>query len=114
LHQGVVQPAGWISADGVRIAVDSGQIAPGTEVLWSIRPERVSLLPVGGLAGTFIDIADVGTAVDLFIALSPHLEIHARTTQVVEAGVGDACHVELPADAITLWPAVATAGATTS
>jgi molybdate transport system permease protein len=110
LHPGVVQSAGRINADGVRIAVDSGDIAPGTVVLWSIRPERISLLPEGGLPGTFVDIADVGTAVDLFIALGPHLEIHARTTRMVEAEVGDACHVELPVDAITLWPADTAAG----
>ena len=110
LHQGVLQSAGWISADGVQIAVDSGDIPSGTQVLWSIRPERVSLLPVGGLAGAFVDIADVGTAVDLFIALGPHLEIHARTIHAIDADVGDACHVELPTDAITLWPDVPEAG----
>jgi ABC-type sulfate/molybdate transport systems ATPase subunit/ABC-type sulfate transport system permease component len=104
LHHGVVVSAGWISAGDVRIAVDSGEIAPGTAVLWSIRPERVALLPSSGLAGTFVDIADVGAVVDLFISLGPLLEIQARTPHLVDAAIGDACHVDLPVEAITVWP----------
>jgi hypothetical protein len=84
--------------------VESGDISPGTAVLWSIRPERVSLRPSGGLPGTFTDIADVGTAVDLFISLSAHLEIQARTFGPVAFEMGERCHVHLPPEAITVWP----------
>jgi molybdate transport system permease protein len=104
LHQAVLESDGWINADGVRIAVEDSDISPGTPVLWSIRPERVSLLPSGGLPGTFIDIADVGTAVDLSISLSPHLEIQARIASPTEFESGDPCHVDLPPGGITLWP----------
>jgi molybdate transport system permease protein len=103
LHQAVLESDGRINADGVLIAVESGDISPGTAVLWSIRPERVSLHPSGGLPGTFTDIADVGTAVDLFISLGAHLEIQARTAGPVEFDIGDPCHVDLPPEAITLW-----------
>jgi molybdate transport system permease protein len=106
LHQAVLESDGRINADGVLIAVESGDIPPGTAVLWSIRPERVSLRSSDGLPGTFTDIADVGTAVDLFISLSAHLEIQARTVGPVESEIGDACHVGLPPEAITLWPDV--------
>jgi molybdate transport system permease protein len=78
LHQAVLESDGRINADGVLIAVESGDISPGTAVLWSIRPERITLRSSGGLAGTFTDIADVGTAVDLFIALGTGLEIQAH------------------------------------
>jgi hypothetical protein len=54
--------------------------------------------------GTFTDIADVGTAVDLFISISENLEIQARTVDQVAFQIGDPCYIELPADAITLWP----------
>jgi len=104
LHRGVLESDGWINADGVRIAVEVSDISPGTAVLWSIRPERVSLLPSGGLTGTFTDIADVGTAVDLFISLSTHLEIQARIVVRAEYETGDPCHVDLPSEAITVWP----------
>ena len=104
LHPAVLESDGWINADGVLIAVESGNISPGTAVLWSIRPERVSLCPMNGYPGTLTDIADVGTAVDLFISLSEHLEIQARSVDQVQFEVGEACRVDLPPDAITLWP----------
>ena len=100
----MVESDGWINSDGVRIAVQGSDIAPGTPVLWSIRPERVTLSTTGGLAGVFADVADVGTAVDLFISLSAHLEIQARTVEHAEYETGEACLVELPAEAISLWP----------
>ncbi len=104
LHAAVLQPDGRINADGVLIAVQTSEIPPGTPVLWSIRPERVTLGPSGGLPGTFTDVADVGTAVDLFIALSAGLEIQARTVGPVEFNIGDPCDVDLPPEAITFWP----------
>jgi molybdate transport system permease protein len=104
LHRAVVVSDGWIDAGGALIAVNSGNILPGTAVLWSIRPERVTLRSSDGLMGTFTDIADVGTAVDLFISISENLEIQARTVDQVAFQIGDPCYIELPADAITLWP----------
>ena len=104
LHRGVLESSGWMVADGVLIAVDSGDISPGTAMLWSIRPERVSLRTSGGVPGTFTDIADVGGAVDLFISLTGQLEIQMRTVEQVEFEIGDACLVDLPPEAITMWP----------
>jgi molybdate transport system permease protein len=104
LHPAVLESEGYINAGGIPIAVESGEIAPGTAVLWSIRPELVSLLPSGGLTGTLSDIADVGTSIDLFISLTPHLEIQARCVSEVALGVGDECHVDLPREAIRVWP----------
>ena len=97
---------GWIDADGVQIAVESGDISPGPAVLWSIRPERVLLVSSGGLPGTVMDVADVGTAVDLFISLASQLEIQARAVGQFDLEVGAECHVELPTEAITVWPEV--------
>jgi ABC-type sulfate/molybdate transport systems ATPase subunit/ABC-type sulfate transport system permease component len=104
LHRAVVDSDGWIDAEGVRIAASTGELAPATPVLWSIRPERVTLLDTGGLPGSFIDIADVGTAVDLFISIATGLEIHARTTERGGFEVGSPCRLELPNEAISVWP----------
>jgi molybdate transport system permease protein len=104
LSHGILESDGWIDADGVLIAVESGDISPGTAVLWSIRPERVLLPATGGLAGTVTDVADVGTAVDVFISLTLHLEIQARVVGQVDLEAGSPCHVELPTEAITVWP----------
>jgi molybdate transport system permease protein len=104
LHRAVVDADGWIDAEGVRIAASTGGMAPATPVLWSIRPERVALLETGGLSGSFTDVANVGTAVDLFISIGAGLEIHARTTETVGFEIGDPCQLELPNDAISVWP----------
>jgi len=99
-----VQSDGWIDAHGVRISASTEDLAPATPVLWSIRPEHVTLLDSGGLPGTFSDVADVGTAVDLFISIAEGLEIHARTTERHGFQIGERCHIELPSAAITVWP----------
>lgn len=104
LRRGEVTSEGWITAGGALIAVDSGTLAPGTPVLWNIRPERVSLLPSGGLDGTFVDVADVGTSVDLYISITPQLEIQARQEDPVGFRIGDVCRVGLPREAIAVWP----------
>jgi ABC-type Fe3+/spermidine/putrescine transport system ATPase subunit len=104
LHRGVVESDGRVNADGVLVPAETGDLLPGTAVLWSIRPERVSIRPSGGLPGTFTDVADVGTAVDLFISLGTALEIQARAVGPVDFQIGDGCHVELPPEAITMWP----------
>ena len=104
LHSAVVESEGWIAAGGVRIAASTGELAPATPVLWSIRPERVSLVESGGISGTFSDVADAGTAVDLFISTAAGLEIHARTTESGGFEIGDLCQLDLPSEAISVWP----------
>ncbi len=103
LHRAVVDSDGWIDADGMRIAAPTGDLAPSTPVLWSIRPEHVSLLGSGGLPGTVSDVADLGTSFELFVSLAAGLEIVARTTERREVEPGDLCHVELPGEAIGVW-----------
>jgi hypothetical protein len=104
LHRAVVDSDGWVDSQGVKIAASTGELAPATPVLWSIRPERVTLLDSGGISGTFSDVADIGTAVDLFISIARGLEIHARTTEGRRFEIGDRCHIQLPSEAISVWP----------
>ena len=105
LHRGVIESDGWIVAGGVRIAASTGELGPAeTQVLWSIRPERVSLPDSGGISGTVSDVVDVGTVVDLFILTAAGMEIHARTTDSGGFEVGGPCQLELPSEAISVWP----------
>ena len=104
LHTAVVDSDGWIDAEGFKIAASTSGMTPGTPVLWSIRPERVTLLDTNGLPGSFTDVVDVGTAVDLFISLAAGLEIQARTTDRPRFEIGDRCHIELPSEAVSVWP----------
>jgi ABC-type sulfate/molybdate transport systems ATPase subunit/ABC-type sulfate transport system permease component len=103
LHRAVVESDGWIVAAGVSIAVPTGEMVPGTPVLWSIRPERVSVVEVGGIRGTVSDAADMGVSVDLFIAVAEGLEVQARTPDRCGFEIGDRCHIELPPEAVSVW-----------
>jgi len=51
-----------------------------------------------------IDIADVGTAVDLFVAVTAGLELQVRTSEPIEYRVGDRCQLTFSPDAIAFWP----------
>jgi len=116
LHNGVLTADGRIEANGALITVDAGLLVRGTPVLWSIRPEHVSVSGwegssasarderMGVLTGTLTDVADIGTAIDLFVAIAPEIELRARSPHPVDLEVGALCRVELAADAITLWP----------
>lgn len=103
LHRAVVVAAGLIDTGGVELAADTFDMAPGTAVLWSVRPEYVALAPSGGLVGSVHDIADVGTAFTFCITLGPRLEIQARTQEPVTGQSGDPCHVVFAPGAITVW-----------
>jgi hypothetical protein len=79
-------------------------MAPGTPVLWSVRPEHVALDTSDGLVGTLRDIADVGTAYIFCVSLGPSLEIQVRAQEPVTCQLGDPCQVVFAAGAITMWP----------
>jgi ABC-type Fe3+/spermidine/putrescine transport system ATPase subunit/ABC-type sulfate transport system permease component len=115
LAHATVVSRGVINASGVSITTNAVDLPPATAVLWSIRPENVSVLRSdqverssdGGLshllAGTLTDVADVGTAVDLLVAIAPDLEIQARVQSPIDLRVGEHCHVVLPLEAISVW-----------
>jgi molybdate transport system permease protein len=117
LHQATVVSPGLIDAHGARIETDTGDASPGAEILWSIRPERVMIarapnstqpghaLSGAALLATVTDIADVGTAVDFFVALNADLELQARLPEPIDLEVGASCSVEMAPEAISLWPA---------
>jgi molybdate transport system permease protein len=99
---------------GLRIAAPAGEHPAGTEVLWTVRPDHVTLLP-GPAAGDGVypavvdDIADIGTLTTVTVRLrtgsEPGPELRVRTTAVLSLEPGDQCAVRLdPAD-ITAWPA---------
>ena len=102
LHRAVVESDGWIAAGGARIAASTGGLDPLRRSCGASARTR-DVLDSGGISGTFTDVADVGTAVDLFISTAAGLEIQARTTERPRFEIGDACHVDLPSEAISVW-----------
>ena len=104
LHRAVVVADGTMDAGGALLDVPTANLAPNTAVMWSIRPEHIRLSSAGGLSGTLTDIADVGTATELIVAVTPSLELELRTPDEIDLEIGQTCQIELPSDAITLWP----------
>jgi ABC-type Fe3+/spermidine/putrescine transport system ATPase subunit/ABC-type sulfate transport system permease component len=116
IHPATVVNDDWISAKGVPIAVRATGLAAGTEVLWSIRPEHVMVSPLEAvrldssfedhsLVASLIDVADLGVAADLFLALGEDLVLQARVNGSNSYVVGTPCRVDLVSEAITVWPA---------
>jgi molybdate transport system permease protein len=102
-------------APGLRIAAGTGSLPAGTAVLWTIRPDHVTIAPLA--AGrpwdetadhypcVVDDVADIGTLTTLTVRLPGDQELRVRTTDQVAVAPGDACLVRLPPADITAWPA---------
>jgi molybdate transport system permease protein len=105
---------------GLRIAAATGSLPAGTPVLWTIRPDHVTVVPLawGDTAddtelypSVVDDVADIGTLTTLTVRLPGDQDLRVRTTAQVTVAPGDACLVRLPAADITAWPAPAEAAA---
>jgi molybdate transport system permease protein len=110
------------------IAAETGNLPVGADVLWTIRPDHITVLPgtagrdaanngTGGPAtypATVEDVADIGTLTTLTVRLGTGPgqapELRVRTTAVVTLAPGDPCMVRLPPADITAWPAVPAEG----
>jgi molybdate transport system permease protein len=122
IHGTVAEPGVIVvgAEPGMRVAAATGDLPAGAGVLWTIRPDHVTVLPgpaadaVANGHGTAYpaeidDIADIGTLTTLTVRLStgerPEPELRVRTTEALALAPGDHCAVRLdPAD-ITAWPA---------
>ncbi len=113
LHHASVVAAGVLDVAGERLGVEDQGLAEGARVAWSVRPERLGVVTpsevrarpdVSALRGRLSDLADVGTALDLFVTVGADVELQVRVAGPVELSVGDECAVLVPADAVSLWP----------
>ncbi len=107
IARGHVAAPGHLALPGASIPAPTDGVAPGSEVLWSIRPEHVRILPPespGCVQGRVADLADLGTSVELSVEVAPGLGVLVRLADPPPLEVGSACALELPADALSLWP----------
>ncbi len=106
-HAGTVEAPGVIRAGGLKVAAPTGRMPIGTAVTWSVRPEDIVLDDNGsGRRATVLDTIALGAQHELTVRLG-ELELSVRTVRAAAEGPGQEVGVELPADAITVWPASA-------
>jgi ABC-type Fe3+/spermidine/putrescine transport system ATPase subunit/ABC-type sulfate transport system permease component len=104
---------------GLLVAAETTGLPVGADVLWTIRPDHITVMPGGASNGSgraqetypavVDDVADIGTLTTLTVRLrtgqDPAPELRVRTTALVTLAPGDPCGVRLPPAEITAWPA---------
>ena len=103
------QAAGWVAVGGgidvgggVTVAAATGDLPPGTPLLWCIRPERAWVDDLGYPA-TVIDAVDLGAVTDVLVRLGGRVEVRVGAEGGSGLRAGDPVRVSLPAEFINLW-----------
>ena len=105
----VVTGPGEITAGTLRIAAATADLSAGSEVLWCIRPDRITAGDQGGYAALVLDVADLGTYTSVTVELAGGPELRIRTAAAGGLERGHSCRVGLDPEFITLWPATVVA-----
>lgn len=105
-HAGYVEAPGALASGGLRLAADTGALAPGRQVTWTVAPEAVVVEAGAPHASVVRDAVALGTVHELTVALGePEFELIARSREPFALAPGALCRVRIPAAAIRLWPA---------
>jgi molybdate transport system permease protein len=110
LNNGVLTAPDRLASGGIELEVTPNGMHAGAAVVWSIRAERVGLAPRGAHQALVVDAVDLGTTSELLLRLGDDLELRARPGAVVDAEPGQRRAVDIPAEAISVWPWSASAG----
>jgi ABC-type sulfate/molybdate transport systems ATPase subunit/ABC-type sulfate transport system permease component len=108
-HRGVVLGGGTIRSGGVELRTDATELAAGTDVAWSVRPERIELRADGRYAATLLDDADLGAERELTVTLDgvlpgEGLELTVLTLAAYELSIGQTLRIELAPEHVSVWP----------
>ena len=103
-HGATVTAPGVIRAGALELPAPTRELPAGTEVSWSIRPEDIAVNGTSRRRATVLDAVALGATSELTVALDD-LELVARTVHGPPVQVGDRLAIDLPAEAITVWPA---------
>ncbi len=104
LHPAVISSPTTLASGQLQITADTGSLPAGTDVLWCIRPEHITIAPQGAYSATVADIADIGALTLLTVQLTGGPELRMRTTDAVRHDINDSCRVDLDPATITIWP----------
>jgi hypothetical protein len=72
-------------------------------VLWSVRPDQITITPAGQYPATVTDAADLGTSAVIDVTLTGGPGLLVRAADVAGLAPGDDCRLDIPASAIALW-----------
>ena len=104
LNSGRMLREGVLEAGGVELRVPPGSPPPGEAVSWCVPAEEIRVSAAGPHRALLLDVADVGTGLELTLKLGG-LELLARSGHVEGLATGGECRVEVPAGAVRVWPA---------
>jgi ABC-type sulfate/molybdate transport systems ATPase subunit/ABC-type sulfate transport system permease component len=103
-HPGTVVGPGRIRSGRLEVLAATGDLPADTEITWAIRPELISVNATGSYRGQLVDMVSLVGVTELTLALDG-VTLRARRPDVAAMAVGTAVGVELPPEAITVWPA---------
>ena len=106
---GVVEGDDRITSQGTVIGAPTAGLAPGARVEWGVRAEDVSINPNGAYLATVVDAVNAGSMSEVTVAIGS-LQLSARGTTGPLPRAGAPCRVDIPADAVMVWPIDALAG----
>ncbi len=104
---------GALALGGCVLPADTGGLAPGSVVHWSVPPEAVRVGPPdtsGAAPGVVEDCAELGGTVGVSVGLGGGVSVLARQHRVAGLGIGAPCGVVIEDGALRVWPETAPAG----
>ena len=105
LHRAMVDSDGWIDAEGVRIAASTRRAGTGHAGACGASARATSRSSTRGVSRAPSLTLPTSAPRSTCSSRSPGgLEIHARTTERGGFEIGDPCQLELPSEAISVWP----------
>jgi molybdate transport system permease protein len=102
--RGVVAPAGAVAVGDLVLEARTGALAPGTPVLWTVRPDRVRLGAGGAHAGTVDDVADAGLRGTATVRPAG-TDAELTALAAGDPRPGSACRFDVAPEDVLLWPA---------
>ena len=112
VHRARTTGTGLLSPAGTSVVLDRGDLAVDVDVLWSLRPERVTLRAVAEpspspvdveLTGVVVDVADLGTSVEVYVRVDDAWEVRLRLHDRPDLVIGDHCVLGLARADIDIW-----------
>jgi ABC-type Fe3+/spermidine/putrescine transport system ATPase subunit/ABC-type sulfate transport system permease component len=103
-RRGVALPRATISSDGAEILTSASGLVEGSEVVWCVRPERISVDHAGNYEAVLLDDIDLGSTRELTVALAGRLELTVRTAATIELVVGERLRLDIPPQDVSVWP----------